>query len=123
MIKIIQNPFFQSLLKLILFYNISSHCIIKVMNLLYYMPETGKYWFTIYYLYYKDKFVNNLTLAFICAINNLYFLFHFSNFLASLKREKCQKLSYGFFLNLTISKMHSTMFKYRVISKCMIMTK
>ena len=41
--------------KLLSLLGASSHYIIKVMNPLYDMPDTGKHWFAIYHPYYKKK--------------------------------------------------------------------
>ena len=41
--------------KLLFLLSVLSHCIIKVMNLLYDMSDISKYWFAIYHLHYKDK--------------------------------------------------------------------
>lgn len=123
MAEVVHNTFFWLLFKLILLLGVSFHCIIWFINPLHDVSDVGKYWFAIYHPDYKDKYVNNSTRALICAIDNLYFLFNFGNFLASLRKKNCQELSYIFFLNLTLSKMRLTMFEYLVISKCTAITK
>lgn len=49
------------------------------MNPLHDIPDTGKYWFAIYYLHYKDEQVSNLTRTFIYITNYLYFGYNLSN--------------------------------------------
>ena len=39
--------------------------------------------FAIYYSYYKNKFIGNLTWKFVSAINCLYFLYGWNNLLAA----------------------------------------
>ena len=56
------------------------HYIIKVMNPLHDMWDTGKHLFTIYYPHNKDKEVNNPTQTFVCATNYLYFEYNLGNF-------------------------------------------
>lgn len=43
------------------------------------MPNTGKHWFAIYYLHYKDKQVSNLSRTFVCTANYLYFQYNLGN--------------------------------------------
>lgn len=146
-VKTIYNSFLRSLFKLILLLSILSHYIIKIMNLLYNILDAGKYWFAIYHLHYKDKFVDNLTWAFICATNCLYFLRNQSNFSATFffaydsstytaklslvtRKRELQKISLHFFsclplllslfFSLTLFKICLAIFKCLAISKCII---
>ena len=83
MIEAVHDLLFQSLSKLISLLSISCHCNIKVMTLLHDMLDAGKHWFAIYYPYYKNKFVGNLTWVFISITNYLYFLYSWSNLLVA----------------------------------------
>lgn len=53
--------------------------IVSVINLLYNILEASTTQFSIYYLYYKDKHVNNLTQKFDFTVNYLYFLSDLNN--------------------------------------------
>lgn len=51
------------------------------MKSLHDMPKASTTWFVVYYLYYKNKFIGNLTWKFISVTNCLYFLYNWNNIL------------------------------------------
>ena len=65
--------------KLLSLLGASSHCIIEVMNPLHDMPDTGKHWFAIYHLHYKDEQVNNPIRNSVCTANCLHFGYNLGN--------------------------------------------
>lgn len=50
---------------------------------MYSILKTSNYYFAIYHLHYKDKFVNNLTRVLVYTIDNFYFWSNFDNFLVA----------------------------------------
>lgn len=107
------NPsFFWPTCKWISLLGALSHFIVKIINLLHNISKISTTQFAIYYLYYKVKFVDNLTQAFVCTTNSFYFLTKFGNLLAAfllacndktsqpalvVKKKNCQKLLFIFF--------------------------
>ena len=144
-VEAVYNLFLWSLSKLISLFGISSHCIIEVITPLHDVLDEGKHWFAIYHPHYKDKFVGNLTQAFVCATNCLYFLNSWSNLsaafffaynngaytaessLVSKKRELlkiflhlffCLPLLSSLLFSLKLSKMRLAIFKCLIMSEC-----
>lgn len=131
--------------KIILLLRAPFNYIFKIKKLPYLVPETGKYWFIIYYLYYKDKLVSNLTRNFVCTTNYLYYLCNFNNFLATppflagnygactvwlnlviQKKELLKTYLYFLFcfLQLLVLFLNSIRFKmWLMISKCLAIVK
>lgn len=105
--------------------------------------------FAAHHPYYKDKLMGNLIWSFICAANQLYFLFNLRNLLAvsliaynsdiciaklglvNKKEESPRTLIYFsnffeflyFLLSSIFSKMRQAIFKYFLISKCATISK
>ena len=99
--------------------------ILKIMKLLYYIPEAGKHWFAVYHPHYKDKLVGTLSTLFFFAYDGgacdtkpglVIKKGEPPRISLHLFSDAHQLLS--FMLSLTLSKMHPTMFKYLAIFKC-----